>query len=189
MAETLQIRLSAEEQKRFKILADELGMKHGEILSVMMNALESEKAAAVVPDMAQSVQNFNSYLAQIQRLYNQAAQAVGEQKDLAKEAVRHQIESKDETIRDLQTRLAEAEERAAKADALTSEVERLKKSYDEAQKTIEALSAIRDTIPDLAQVQEQQQRIAQLEAASAEKDRTIEILTEALKPWTKEKSD
>ena len=181
MAEVLQIRASEEAQAKFKALADEMNMKHGDALAVMLNAYESDRAAQVVPDMEQAVRDFNSYVTQMQRLYNDAVVSVGMQKDLARESVRRELQSKDDVITDLQDRLKEAEETVKKAAAIENEVTQLRKDYAEAQTTIKALTAIRDTLPDAAEVQRMRERITSLEAVCKERAETIETLKDALK--------
>lgn len=176
MAESLQIRASEEVQAKFKAMANELGMKHGDALSIMINALESEKAAQAVPDMEQAVRDFNAYTAQLQRLYNNSVTAVGLQRDLARESVRRELSSKDELIMDLQERLKEAEKAAKEAAQLEGELEKLRKAYSEAQATIEVLTQIRDTMPDPQKYADLAKRVIELEAASIEKDKLIEKL-------------
>lgn len=180
MADVLQIRASEEAQAKFKALADEMGMKHGDALAVMMNVYESEKAAQLVPDMEQAVRDFSAYTAQMQRLFNDAVVAVGMQRDLARESVRRELQSKDEVILGLQEKLEEAEQATKRAAALEAELQELRKAHAETLTTVTALTAIRDTLPDAAEVQQMRERITSLEAICKERAETIEILKGAI---------
>lgn len=176
MGEILQIRTTDGEQARFKALATELGMKHGETLSVLMGAYESEKAANAVPEMADQIVSFQQYLSQVQRLFTEAAMACGQQKEIAREAVRRELAAKDQIIVDLQSRLKAAEEQAAHAKAAETELAKARTELAEARRTIEALSQIQASMPSPDDAAAQARRIVELETLCEERSRTIDLL-------------
>lgn len=176
MPETLQIRVSEEEQKRFKTIAEQLEMKHGEALTTIMNTFQMDKVSKANPRLELDITKFLEHMAQIQRLFTNLAESLGQQHDLARENVRHELESKDQVIADLQKRTELAEAAAKDAEATKKRLMQTEKDLEEARRTIEALTLIRNTMPDPEEYKQQAERIVALEAASAEKDKLIEKL-------------
>ena len=175
MAEIFQIRVSEQEQARFKEVAAELGLKHGECLTAILNAFEADKASRLVPGTEQDVGSFMDHLSQIQRLFTSAIVAYGQQRDIERERVRHELESKDKNILDLQKRLEIAEARAKDAIETKEKLEQAETDLAEARKTIEALTKIRDSAPDPEKYKQMSDKVVSLEAASAEKDKLIKM--------------
>lgn len=176
MAETLQIRVSEEEQKRFKELAEKLEMKHGDALTTMMNIFQMDKVSKANPRLELDITKFLEHMAQIQRLFTNLAESLGQQHDLARENVRHELESKDQVIADLQKRTELAEAAAKDAEATKKRLMQTEKDLEEARRTIKALTQIRDTMPDPQKYADLAKRVIELEAASIEKDKLIEKL-------------
>ena len=183
---TLQVRTIEEEIARFKKNVEESGLPQGATLSLMMNAYEAEKATSRNPDAKQDVETFHGYVAQIERLFTKSVEAVSAQKDLVRESVRRELQTKDSLISDLKEELEATKSTAEEAVALKAEVESLRSELASARKTIQALTVVRDSLPDAQTVAELTKRVAELEASNREKDRMIDILASIRKePDTK----
>lgn len=173
----LQIRVSEEERDRFKKFAEELGIKQGSALTEMLNAYELSKTANLLPDTKNDIENFTSLVAQLQRLYTTAVHSIERQKDIAYENLRVDLESKDKVIQNLQERLEIEEKKLQNFYDVIEENNALRKENEDKTQALEALEIVRQSIPDVKEIQNQRLELARLQAKVEEQARTIEILS------------
>ena len=189
MSDIFQVRNVGDEfRETFKRLAEQSGLAtHKEVLVAMARAYENELTGTNIPERKNDLTQFQQYLNTISSMYVLSVQNGADQKKLAEDAVRSDLESKDKIIKDLQEREEQgkafrkaAEEKDIKIKEINEKVADLEKKIADLTDQNRTLAKINDTLrlqtADKAQVDALEKKNAVLEAQIELNNEMIEIL-------------
>lgn len=180
MAEILQIRASEEVQKKFKEKASELNLSQGETLNTMLLALDMQAGGEKMPTEKGNLDQFQQLANSLTTMYLVALQNSANQKAIAVESIREQLDSKDSQIIQLQKKLEEAKKEAEKSVELQRKLNddekiilNLKEQYTAVEKLNHMLTS---QLSSQENIESMKAELAELRAAVKAKDEIIEIL-------------
>ena len=120
------MRLGEEDLKQFKQYADELGLNQAEAFNSLIALAELEKAKNSLNDRAKSIDVFRSTINSLVGFYINSLEENSRAEDIIRQEFSKQLETKDNTIQDLQE----------KNRAVTGELAELKKYQDQQNQVI-----------------------------------------------------
>ena len=120
------MRLGEEDLKQFKQYADELGLNQAEAFNSLIALAELEKAKNSLNDRAKSIDVFRSTINSLVGFYINSLEENSRAEDIIRQEFSKQLETKDNTIQDLQE----------KNRAVTGEMAELKKYQDQQNQVI-----------------------------------------------------
>ena len=175
------IRATDEVYDKFKALAAGFD-NQGEALSSLIAAWEMQQAKAVITNRATEISDYDSHLQALQTTFLRALELNENTENRVRQEFRTQLDSKDQTIADLQGQLAqakaavkEAEDRAAALQEAATELKDKLKEAELARETAEESAADRRAIItslqrelDAAKADETMKQEAQAQVKAAE---------------------
>lgn len=180
MSDIIQIRTAQNTQDRFRKLAADAGLSQGAIFEQMLTAWESEDLSQRYPDRKTDLEKLSNALTLIQNLYNVAVQDGKLQAETAKQKVQARLESKEQTIIQLQAELdnmkAKVKDNAYLRDKA---MEATKRADDLLQQNIalmEINSDLKRKAAEAEKLEELEKEVVALQASLKAKDETIDIL-------------
>ena len=113
-------RITAETSDQIKELCKQLGCTQDETFQHLISAFEMQNAITVIPERAMEIDNFRCKINELISAYTFSLQLCSDSEARAKAKVDQQLQSKDQTIMELQEKLKVAESEAQTASNLLS---------------------------------------------------------------------
>ncbi len=177
------IRTSDEVWTRFSQIAEEAGLNQEAALAAMMAQYELSHGSQAIPSQAENIETFQKAQSLLSRLYMASIEVGQEQRKIAQSEVAHTLESRERTIQDLQTQLADYHDLKKRSADMTRQLADASDRIAMLERDCDSLRILTSRMPDMAAVQDLEATIVQLrqEAAVlrsqvAEKDKTINLL-------------
>lgn len=130
-------RLNEEEVNKFKVFTEEYGLNQADAFAKLIEAMELNKAKAVVSDRAKEIESIESHLRAIQSIYLTALEINQNAESVIKENYSKELNSKDQTIIELQGRIKNLKEVAEQSKEVEKTNKELSKSIDSITKQLE----------------------------------------------------
>ena len=113
-------RITPETSDQIKDLCKQLGCTQDETFQHLISAFEMQNAITVIPERAMEIDNFRCKINELISAYTFSLQLCSDSEARAKAKVDQQLQSKDQTIMELQEKLKVAESEAQTASNLLS---------------------------------------------------------------------
>lgn len=130
-------RLNEEEVSKFKAFTEEYGLNQADGFAKLIEAMELNKAKSIVSDRAKEIESIENHLRAIQNIYLAALEINQNAEITIKENYSKELNSKDQTIIELQDRIKNLKEVAEKSKEVEKINKELSKNIDSIAKQLE----------------------------------------------------
>lgn len=149
-------RISDDTHETFKKISAEIGGNQETTLKALLDCYEAQVVKATAPEQAETIDLFIGYVEALKNLFIDKSKYITNQGTLIREEFRKQLESKDDTIADLQSKVTELKERTEKAEAdkqtAQEQTERAEKDKAQALKSLEQAEATAKDKTDIVEM-------------------------------------